>query len=77
MTLPSLLDVKEALSKAMAWLSRSEPFLLHCSSLESASSSLLKVDTLKVPDVYFIFSLLQVYKTWIIAICSNVAGVDF
>ncbi|KAL6182188.1 hypothetical protein ACLB2K_043611 [Fragaria x ananassa] len=46
-TLPSLLDVKEALSKAMAWLSRSEPFLLHCSSLESASSSLLKVDTLK------------------------------
>ncbi|KAM5572478.1 lysine-specific demethylase JMJ17 [Rosa sericea] len=46
-TLPSLLDVKEALSKAMAWLSRSEPFLVHCSSLESGSSSLLKVDTLK------------------------------
>ncbi|XP_050375974.1 lysine-specific demethylase JMJ17 [Argentina anserina] len=45
-TLPSLLHVKEALSKAVAWLSKSEPFLLHC-SLESASSSLLKVDTLK------------------------------
>lgn len=56
MSLPSLLDVKEALSKAMAWLSSAEPFLVHCSSLVPGSSSLLKVDTLKVFDVSYLFS---------------------
>ncbi|BBH03352.1 transcription factor jumonji domain-containing protein [Prunus dulcis] len=45
--LPSLLDVKDTLSKAMAWLRSSEPFLVTCSPLVPASSSLLNVDTLK------------------------------
>ena len=47
MNLSSLLDVKDALSKAKIWLSRSKPFLM-TSPLVSVSSPLLNVDTLKV-----------------------------
>ncbi|KAM2035173.1 hypothetical protein EV2_039190 [Malus domestica] len=45
--LSSLLDVKDALSKAMIWLRSSKPFLMTCFPLVSVSSSLLNVDTLK------------------------------
>lgn len=62
MNLPSLLDVKDTLSKAMAWLRSSEPFLVTCSPLVPASSSLLNVDTLKVLDVSCMFSLQKISR---------------
>lgn len=48
MNLPSLLEVKDTLSEAKAWLQSSNPFLMACSPLVPASSSLLSVDILKV-----------------------------
>ena len=60
MNLSSLLDVKDALSKAMIWLRSSKPFLMTCFPLVSVSSSLLNVNTLKVLNVSCLFSLLKI-----------------
>ncbi|XP_027080412.2 lysine-specific demethylase JMJ17-like [Coffea arabica] len=45
--LPSLDDVKDAMSMTKTWLSKSKPFLFSDSSVSHASSSLLQLDTLK------------------------------
>lgn len=45
--LPSLDDVKDAISMAKTWLSKSKPFLFSDSSVAPVSSSLLQLDTLK------------------------------
>ncbi|KAL3499347.1 hypothetical protein ACH5RR_038440 [Cinchona calisaya] len=46
-TLPLLDDVKDAMSMAQTWLSKSKPFLFSDSSVAHVSSSLLQLDTLK------------------------------
>lgn len=46
--LPSLHDVRDALSMAETWLRRSQPFLMSTVSSGLSSSPLLKVDALKV-----------------------------
>ncbi|EXB37360.1 Lysine-specific demethylase 5A [Morus notabilis] len=45
--LPSLNDVKEALSMAVSWLERANPFLVSCSPLLPVSSSLPKFEALQ------------------------------
>ncbi|XP_015896152.3 lysine-specific demethylase JMJ17 isoform X2 [Ziziphus jujuba] len=45
--LPSLNNVKEALSMAISWLENSKPFLVSCSSSFPASKPLLKFEALK------------------------------
>jgi histone demethylase JARID1 len=45
--LPSLEDIKEAVSSAKSWLNESKPFLVSDSPVEPFSNSLLKVDDLK------------------------------
>lgn len=47
MILPSLDEVKDAVSMAKSWLSRSQPFLSR-DSLALGSSPSLEIDTLKV-----------------------------
>lgn len=47
MILPSLDEVKDAVSMAKSWLSRSQPFL-SCESTALGSSPSLEVETLKV-----------------------------
>lgn len=46
--LPSLNDVKDALSMAVSWLERANPFLVSCSPLLPVSSSLPKFEALQV-----------------------------
>lgn len=46
--LPSLDDVKEAVSMAVSWLNKSKPFLCSYLSTPSSSYSLLNFESLKV-----------------------------
>lgn len=48
MVLPSIDDVKDAVSMAKSWLKNSEPYLRPAFNAAPASSSLLKVENLKV-----------------------------
>lgn len=56
MILPSLSDVKEALSEANSWLMNSKPFLV---SSTCSSDSLRKIDDLQV---YFLSCLFCLFR---------------
>lgn len=59
MILPSLNNVKEALSMAISWLENSKPFLVSCSSSFPASKPLLKFEALKVLAIFCLFIIYQ------------------
>lgn len=59
MILPSLNNVKEALSMAISWLKNSKPFLMPYSSSFPASKPLLEFEALKVPAIFCLFIIYQ------------------